>query len=201
MNIIELEEILKNNNINASNRLIAKIWGMDEAAYSRKKKIGSEIKQKNIEQIESYYNIAISSNVIKMDCIKIDYYPDVFGSCGSGSFVLSENKESFTVPKKNINNYSSCKEYSVINTIGDSMQPYLHSGDKLIVEHWRGEQIRDNSIYVFRYKDEIFVKRLSKNIDQIIIKSDNPVYDTRKINISDDFQIIGQIVGLMRDLR
>jgi phage repressor protein C with HTH and peptisase S24 domain len=43
---------------------------------------------------------------------------------------------------------------------------------------------------------------LVKNITQIVIKSDNPLYEPIKITDKDtDFEVIGQIVGLMRDLR
>lgn len=151
-----------------------------------------------INAIEDSYAVDLSISV--GDCIELDYYPDVFGSCGNGVFVPSEQKEKISLSKDSIQNYSNSAQYSVINAIGDSMTPYIHNMDKLIVKHWEGEQIKDNSVYVFRYLDEIFVKRLSKNIDQIVIKSDNPIYDTRKIPVSKDFQIIGQIVGLIRKM-
>ena len=34
------------------------------------------------------------------ETITLDYYPEVFGSCGSGTFVLSEQKEVIQVPKR-----------------------------------------------------------------------------------------------------
>lgn len=153
-----------------------------------------------LEKIENFYGI--SGKIIggNGDCIELDYYPEVLGSCGNGAFVPSETKEKISLSKTSIVNFSTSAQYSVINSVGDSMMPYIHDGDKLIVRHWNGEQIKDNSVYVFRYIDEIFVKRLSKNIDQILIKSDNPIYDTRIISISKDFQIIGQIVGLLRNV-
>lgn len=164
-----------------------------------------------VETEASYLSEKVYRNIIEKfghlandnseDCISLDYFPEVFGSCGTGVFVPSEQKEKISLSKESISNYSVSAQYSVINAIGDSMTPYIHNMDKLIVKHWEGEQIKDNSVYVFRYLDEIFVKRLSKNIDQIVIKSDNPIYDTRKIPVSKDFQIIGQIVGLLRDMR
>ena len=85
------------------------------------------------------------------------------------------------------------------------MMPNIHPKDRLIVEHWAGEQIRDNQVYVFCYNNEIFVKRLIKNVDEVVIKSDNPdpAYRTRFIEKSDmnNLLIIGEIVGLMRDMR
>ncbi len=135
--------------------------------------------------------------------ISIDYYPDVFGSCGGGAFVLSERKEKIQVPVKLFKHFSTVKKYSVINAIGDSMSPSIKDRDRLIVEHWEGGQIKDNKVYVFCYKDEIFVKRLVKNIDEIIVQSDNPdpMYRPRFIEKDDmnDVLIVGEIVGLMRE--
>ena len=82
------------------------------------------------------------------------------------------------------------------------MSPTINNGDKLIVEHWNGEQIQDNKIYVFCFNSEFFVKRLSKNLDEIIIKSDNPDYRVRTINGStiSELKVIGKIVGAIKTL-
>lgn len=61
MNIIELQDYLQNLKINITAREIAKIWGMDETSFSKKKKIGSQIKHKNIEQLEQKLGITIIS--------------------------------------------------------------------------------------------------------------------------------------------
>lgn len=137
--------------------------------------------------------------------VTVNYYPDVFGSCGGGAFALSDVKEKIQLPLKLFNSFSKNKTYSVINAIGDSMSPTINDKDKLIVEHWDGEQIHDNRVYVFCYNNEIFVKRLIKNIDEIVVKSDNPdpSYRVRFIEKSelDRVIIIGQIVGLLRNLK
>jgi len=178
---------------------LAEILNVSYSTMAARKQRDSEYSDEEIKKIETHRGIFLSWSTTP-DCIELDYFPDVFGSCGTGVFVLSEQKQKISLSKNSISNYSSGAKYSVINAYGDSMQPFIQNKDKLIVKHWNGEQIKDNNVYVFRYLDEIFVKRLSKNIDQIIIKSDNPIYDTRKITASQDFQIIGQIVGLIRDM-
>ena len=94
------------------------------------------------------------------------------------------------------------KLYSMINASGNSMSPTIDNGDKLIVEHWNGSQIQDNKIYVFCFNNEIFVKRLSKNLDEIIIKSDNPEYKVKTINGTtvNDLVLIGKIVSVIKSL-
>ena len=57
-------------------------------------------------------------------------------------------------------------------------------------------------IYVFCFNNDFFVKRLSKNLDEIIIKSDNPEYRVRTINsdTKNDVTLIGKIVGIIKTL-
>ena len=82
------------------------------------------------------------------------------------------------------------------------MTPTIDNGDKLVVEHWNGSQIQDNKIYVFCFNNEFFVKRLSKNLDEIIIKSDNSEYRTRTINgtTANELILVGKIVGIIKSL-
>ena len=199
MNITELEELLKSKNIAVTNRLISSIWGMDETAYSRKRKTGTEIKQKNIEQIEKRFGIQISTNNYISDTVSLDFYPDVFGSCGEGAMVFSEAKEKLAVTKDIITNYSASNQYSIISARGSSMSPTINDDDKLVIQHNLNEQIIDDTVYLFRYNDELFIKRLVKNVDQIVCISENPRFQDRIIEPKEDnFSIIGKVVGLFR---
>ena len=204
MNIIELQDKLKNLNIDVTAQDICNIWGMDKAVFSRKKKAETEIKYKNIVQLEKHFNIElIEVDPLQSDIIA-DFYPDVFGSCGGGNFVLSETKEKIKVPVSCFNtSISRVKQYSVIRAYGNTMEPYIKEYDKLIIQHYEGEQLIDNKVYVFCYNDEIYVKRLVKNINQLIIISDNTDYDKIKLSGEElkNITIIGQIVGIMRDCR
>lgn len=223
MNIDELLATLQKLNINITNKEIADAWGMEASSFSRKKRNKSQISYENIKKIEDKLNIKLTfaevlnkeklapalewlnndgqNSIMQIDTIAVDYYPDVFGSCGSGSFVFSEQKEILQVPRRCFQTFSDFRKYSIINATGDSMTPYICDRDRLIVEHWQGEQIRDNRIYIFRFGDNIFIKRLVLNLDQIIVKSDNKEYGVRYIEKkdADDFQIIGRIVGIWRE--
>lgn len=182
---------------------LAKATGITRATMNYRKNYNIEFSYDDVRKIEQYFNVEFEGQGGK-DAITMDYYPDVFGSCGTGAFALSENKEKIKVPQKALaTKLSPVKKYSVINARGNSMQPSICDNDKLIVEHYEGEQIIDNRIYVFCYGNEIFIKRLVKNINQLVIISDNTEYDTIKLTGKefDKVQIIGQIVGLMRDLR
>lgn len=182
---------------------IANALDVSRQAISNRAARNSVLQDYEWERLKEYFikdkDIDFNDNktpVVK-DNIEVDYYEDVFGSCGKGTFVLSEAKERMLVPKKFFTSYSPAKQYSIINAYGDSMFPYIHDKDKLIVEHWEGGQIIDNRVYVFRYKDKLYVKRLVDNLQQFIIKSDNTLYEPIKAHIR-DIQVIGKIVGVFR---
>lgn len=183
---------------------IAKILGITKSAVSNRIARKQELKEFEIIKLDDAFNIVSTKQNKTSDSVTLDYYPDIFGSCGNGVFELSQEKDQIIVPKKAFfEKFSPIKQYSVINAKGNSMMPLFYDNDKLIVEHWTGEQIIDNKPYIFCYKDEIFIKRLAKNVDQLMIISENKDYDIRKLtgNQLKDVNIIGQIVGLMRDFR
>lgn len=204
-----LERLQKYTNVKITQVEIAEGLKLSQSAIAKRIVRNSEFSKADFIEIKTYIEDKYGSSfVVKKaeETVTLDFYPEVFGSCGGGAFVLSEEKEQINVPVKCFNfPFSKVKQYSVINAVGDSMQPFIYDKDKLIVEHYSGEQIKDNRVYVFCYCNEIFIKRLSKNINEIIIKSDNPdpIYRARIIEKEDmnNIIIIGEIVGLMRDLR
>lgn len=183
---------------------LAESLGITRQTVSNRIKNGSQVTVSELKKIEKYFNIDLLNDTETVDerLVNVDYYPDVFASCGTGNIVFSNEKVKLPISTALINGFSSKKSYSMINATGNSMAPTIDSGDKLIVEHWKGSQIQDNNIYVFCFNNEFFVKRLSKNLDEIIIKSDNPEYRVRTINGStgDDLILIGKIVGVFKTL-
>lgn len=205
---MQLEELLKiisfktGNQINQS--MLADSLGITRQTVSNRIKNESQVTVSELLKIEEFFNIKIlnDNSDFENDVTYIDYYNDIFASCGNGSIVFSEDKTRLPIAKLLIENYSKQKIYSMINVIGNSMTPTIENGDKLIVEHWTGDQIQDNKIYVFCFNNEFFVKRLSKNLDEIIIKSDNPEYRIRTIsgNTINELTLIGKIVGVIKTL-
>lgn len=193
---------------------VAGVLGVSRQAISNRAARNSELQEFEWEKLKEHFvserNVNIEdlkadllqkrmNYLDKKDEVELDYYPEVFGSCGTGTFVPAEYKEKMLVPKKLINSFSMSKQYSVINAFGDSMFPYIHDKDKLIVEHWNGEQIKDNRVYVFRYGEKLFCKRLVDNLNYFVVKSENPIYKPIEVE-PQDIQIIGQIVGLLRNV-
>lgn len=201
MKIGELISIISKQTGESINQsLLAESLGITRQTISNRIKNESEVTVSELKRIEDFFNIDIFKS--NLDVAYIDYYNDVFASCGSGSIVFSNEKIKLPIPVSMIKGYSKNKLYSMINASGNSMSPTIDSGDKLIVEHWSGNQIQDNKIYVFCYNSEFFVKRLSKNLDEIIIKSDNPEYRIRTVSgkSMSELILIGKIVATIKQL-
>lgn len=183
---------------------IAEVLSITRSAVGNRIARGQQLKDYEIALLDSSF---ISDPIINdVNNVTLDYYPDIFGSCGTGYFVSSEEKEQIKVPVNALfKSLSKGKKYSVINAKGNSMSPYIESGDKLIIEHLDNQPIIDNHVYVFCYDKDLYIKRLYKNIDEIIAKSDNPdpIFKVKSIPKEEwcNLQVIGEVVGLMRELR
>jgi len=186
-------------------REIAEVLGFPTNTISNRAVRNSDYKLEEILKLNEHFGVNLLTKTLAPNAeliddqrtVQLDYYPEVFGSCGGGTFALSESTEKMDVPQVLLPAYSSNKKYSVINAYGDSMMPTICDKDMLVVEH-NDTDIIDNRVYVFRYGDRIFIKRLVLNINQLLIKSDNSEYDTIKVDLDDNFQLIGRIVGLIR---
>ena len=202
MKLDELIQLISNiAGITVNQSMLADSLGITRQTISNRIKTQSEVTVSEIRRVEEFFKISIFSSVTD-DIAYIDYYTDVFASCGNGSIVFSSEKTKLPIPISMISGYSKNKLYSMINASGNSMSPTIDNGDKLIVEHWNGNQIQDNKIYVFCFNNEFFVKRLSKNLDEIIIKSDNPESRIRTINgkSAAELILIGKIVATVKQL-
>ena len=183
--------------------MLADCLGITRQTVSNRIKNESEVTVSELKKAEEFFQVdLLSQSDVNYEIAYIDYYKDVFASCGNGTIVFSSDKEKLPVSTSMIHGYSKNKLYSIINASGNSMSPTIENGDKLIVEHWNGDQIQDNKIYVFCFNNEFFVKRLSKNIDEIIIKSDNPDYRARTINSKSfsDLILVGKIVTTIKSI-
>lgn len=197
----ELLERLQNlTQARISQQAIATKLGVRQSTIGNRATKDSEYSIEELIKIEQAMGLPIGclSGVSSSD-ITLDFYPDVFGSCGSGCIVFSEASEKISVTKDIITNYSASNQYSIISARGSSMAPTINDEDKLVIQHNLNEQIIDDTVYLFKYNDELFIKRLVKNVDQIVCISENPRFQDRIIEPKEDnFSIIGKVVGLFR---
>ncbi|SJN08999.1 Phage repressor [Halomonas citrativorans] len=84
---------------------------------------------------------------------------------------------------------------SAIRIDGDSMEPVLHSGDTVLIDHTR-TAIEGEGIYILRLDGHLYAKRLQRNFDGVAIISANNAYD--KVTVPRDrlheLEIVGRAV-------
>jgi repressor LexA len=80
------------------------------------------------------------------------------------------------------------------------MNPTILSGDQVIVR--RQEQVPEGAVGVFRVENEVTLKRLYKESDNILLKGDNPDFTPLVVERKDlaGLGIIGQVVGIYRSV-
>lgn len=90
---------------------------------------------------------------------------------------------------------------SVIAVRGDSMEPELYDQDLILLDRSQ-TQPRDGDMYVVRYSDELFVKRVQTlPLKRLGLKSTNRFYDTIEIKPDEatDLKFIGKVVASMHE--
>ena len=172
-----------------------KILDLSRQAMSNRVKNNLEFPLEEITKIEEKYAIKLTDFGNE---VTLDYFTNIYASCGNGCIAANETSEKISVTRETIPAYNKNDEYCVINIKGSSMFPALCDGDKAIIKLCADEQIIDDRIYVFSYKNELFVKRLVKNIDEVIAISENKDFGRRPLNDINELHIIGRVVASIR---
>jgi hypothetical protein len=73
---------------------LCKVLNVKQSAMGNRQSRNSNFSEEEIITLQNHYNV-----ILKNEDVTIDYYPDVFGSCGNGVFELSPEKTQIIVPK------------------------------------------------------------------------------------------------------
>ncbi len=84
----------------------------------------------------------------------------------------------------------------LVRVAGDSMEPTIADGGTILIDQAQ-TQIKNEKIFVFRYEDEGFVKRMRKAGDRAIVVSDNRSYPDWDAPLA-ELAIIGRVVWAAR---
>lgn len=88
------------------------------------------------------------------------------------------------------------RRLALIATRGDSMEPTLKEGDLLLLD-LRVTRVHNDAIYVLRRNSDLIAKRIQRRFDgTLLIKSDNPAYETQVVppEQGEQLEIIGRVV-------
>lgn len=129
---------------------------------------------------------------------------DIRASAGDGSLVEDGQPTGFQpYREQEIARLSraNVEDLAVIQVAGDSMWDTLHDGDKVLVDRTVVRIVRDG-IYIIAYEGELLVKRCQRDLENgnVIVKSDNPAYDSFRITNGDQLNVIGRVVWIGRAL-
>ena len=127
------------------------------------------------------------------------FVPLYDAQCSAGAGAWNENCQVLT--HISFTRYSLRKQgltpdhLSAIRIDGDSMEPVLHSGDTLLIDHTR-TAIEGEGIYILRLDGHLYAKRLQRNFDGVSVISANSAYD--KVTVPRDrlheLEIVGRAV-------
>jgi len=129
---------------------------------------------------------------------------DIEAAAGAGSIVENNeiaNKLAFKRSWIRSSSNATADDLAVITVSGDSMNPTLYDGDRILVDMTQ-ESIKNDGIYVLRNDDMILVKRISLNpITKLCtIKSDNSFYESWEGCLPSDLDILGRVIWMGRNI-
>ena len=182
-------------NINTSQ---AKIKDIETNAHKLKVEIADKIAHKyaiNPWWLLTGQGSMYQKDTIEEDTITIKKY-DVLVSAGYGTSGQNEEANDIQVPISFLHSFgiTETKNLEIIKAYGNSMYPTIEDDDDLIIQ--RGSKLIDDYIYIFRYEDELFVKRLAKSSDGIIAISDNPKYGEK---VYKRLEVIGKVLASFKN--
>jgi phage repressor protein C with HTH and peptisase S24 domain len=191
---------------------VAHILGMSgQSFYARRKtesipydQILNAVKETDINLEWLFYGEGEKTIKAKLDLsdnvgtIQVKFYPDISASAGMGCLNGDFCEyELISIDKSLVPNVMS-KNIEAIRIMGDSMDPTIKNKDVIFVDKSQRTPI-NGKIFVVKFAEETFAKRIFKSPKGYIIKSDNPQYPQYEVQ-SEDFEILGQIIYNMEYL-
>ncbi len=172
---------------------LCRILDIKPTAMSARVQRNSDFSIDEIEKIEKKYNIKINSSD---GFITLRYFPKNINYSIDNEFKIEGECVEYKLPE-NIFPYGSFKNvYSMCRVKMYDMKPLINYDDFVIFESNSDMEIRNGELYIFYYDKQIYLKRLCKNINQIVVLSENPDFTTQYIEKSEikDLKLIGRVI-------
>ncbi|MEB2807360.1 S24 family peptidase [Campylobacter upsaliensis] len=140
---------------------------------------------------------------ISDDNLQLRYYTDVAVTAGHGAVNNELEYTEITTSKKfayETLDLPPSAKLDIIKVIGDSMEPFIHSGDVIAVDITKNrlEFVKNGDIVAINLDGEIYCKKLLKQpfVNEIVLSSMNSFYKDIVVNIEhiNNAEIIGVFV-------
>lgn len=153
--------------------------------------------------VEEFYGVESQFPAKNTSCIsdedKIPVFEQLF-SCGFGQFVPdTEVIEEYMAVPAELKRAKYKGHLGVVAIRGDSMEPTIHNGDKVICDDLGFDE---DGVYAIIYKGKGFIKRLQMVQNGVKIISDNPTYEPMFATgeSGEDFKVIGKVHYMLHKL-
>ena len=193
---------LKRLELKLNQRELAKKLKLTAPSVSQWERGVSEPKGNNLINLAKIFRttpewllIGVEKQLDEPLCVSIPLLENVMVAGGEGAInddftsISTVPVPSYVVKHRNVNHIES------IQVMGDSMEPMLYDGGIVVID--KSEvTIRDGKVYVFRQDSMLRVKRLVLIAGGVVIKSQNPAYETEKLLFENctDFQVVGRVI-------
>lgn len=122
---------------------------------------------------------------------------EVETSAGAGCYVYDEKITDYICFEKKLLKQlgANIAECDVLRVKGDSMEPTLTTGDKILVDKSK-KDVLDSRIYILRVEDTLYVKRLQKlPKGRLRVISDNKDFESFElVPNEDDYEVCGRVL-------
>ena len=83
----------------------------------------------------------------------------------------------------------------------DSMEPTVRAGDMIFIDY-KQQSLATEGIYVLQYRDQYLVKRVIRDLNrgQIWLISDNANYENQMLSNDDDFEVVGRVTVVAKQV-
>lgn len=213
LNFKDIEKRLQNITGSSSDADIAKALGYNSrTAYQSVKqrnaipyeKLLKFCLERGIDSISLIYGDRSGKEIIPRSLAKdydqeqyysIPYFSEVRAACGDGCSNDNLHQELLLLPKEK---YSLPADTEAIKSFGDSMFPLVKEDSIILFKRIEAlEQIKSSAVYIFNYEDQLFMKMLVQNPDNLKkVKSVslNQSYPIQDLDFK-DITIIGEFIS------
>lgn len=155
-----------------------------------------------VRNVQAVYKPADFQSVWNEFALIPGYAVQVSAGHGSHAFEGSEPSRYLAFRKKwlRFRGFSE-KDLVIVWAKGDSMEPTIHNNDTLVIHTGRTKLV-DGQIFVIRFDDTLWVKRVQVRASSWLLISDNEVYPPIEVKHEEQstFVVVGQVVHIAKDI-
>lgn len=182
---------------------VARALGIDPNAFYQMKfrnsvpykEIMDFLASKKISINLFFYNQSSKSNISSERKYKTLRLFKAKASLGGGAWNEDTLSDELIVDKK-MTEFFRSDNCDVIETIGDSMEPHIQSGDWCFIDR-SDKKMKNGEVWAVNTPDGVVIKECYMQENELILVSFNPAYKPVRLYIC-ECQLVGKFIGLLR---